>query len=143
MATMTSYRFRGVALAGALAISGVGLAGCAGLRTERQGKEVGQAICELRDASNKDDAQKQLAKIQEDLSDARRITGVEVSQDVRAMSKQLPDLAEHAVQGNDALIGQDLSVLRRNVAQAADATSGNVQRFYQGVGEGLGDCTDG
>lgn len=143
MATRSPHRSRGIAVAGSLAVAVALLGGCAGLRTERQGKDIGQAICDLRDASSKEDAQKQLAKIQEDLTDARRITGFDVSQDVRAMSKQLPDLAEHAAQGNDVLIGQDLAVLRRNVAQAIDATTGNVQRFYQGIDQGLGDCTDG
>ncbi|WP_426573100.1 hypothetical protein [Aquihabitans sp. McL0605] len=118
------------------------LTGCAGVRSERQGKDVGKAICDLRDVDNKDDAQKQIAKINEDLKDARRITGVDVNQDLRAIDQQLSDLAEHAAQGNGNLTQQDLAVIRRNLDQAISSTSDNVQRYYQGVREGLDTCYD-
>ena len=141
MATTTTRARRG-----ALALAGVAvlvLGGCAGVRTEHQGKEVGESICDLRDASSAEAAKSDLADIQDDLKDARKITGNDINQDVREINDQLADLAEHAVQGNDALIGQDLSALQRNVQQAIDATSGNAQRFYQGVQQGLSSCTDG
>lgn len=131
-----------VVAAGAAALVLV-LAGCAGIRSERQGKQVGEAICDLRDASSADEAQRQIEKIEEDVADARRITGVAVNQDVRRINEQLSDLAEHAVQGNDALLDQDLAVIRRNLSQAIDDTDGNVQRYYQGMRQGLDSCFDG
>ena len=116
--------------------------GCAGVRSERQGKQVGRSICDLKGADNKDDAQRQLKKIQEDFNDAVRITGVDVNQDVRAIDENLNDLAEHAAQGNSALLQQDLAVIRRNLTQAIGSTSDNVQRYYEGVREGLDTCYD-
>jgi len=118
------------------------LSGCAGFRSERQGKDVGKAMCDLKGVDNKDDATKEIKKINEDLNDARRITGVEVNQDLRSVDEQLNDLAEHAAQGNTALIQQDLAVLRRNLNQAISKTSDNVQRYYEGVREGLDTCYD-
>ena len=116
------------------------LTGCAGVRSERQGKQVGKAICDLKGADNKDDAQRQLKKIQEDFSDAVRITGVDVNQDVRRIDENLNDLAEHAAQGNSTLTQQDLAVIRRNLSQAIHSTSDDVQRYYEGVREGLDTC---
>jgi len=125
----------------ALAVGAVGLvAGCAGFRIERQGKDVGKEICDLKNAANAQDAQKDVAKINNDLQDAQRITGVSVNQDVQAANEQISDLQKHVPNGNSALAQQDISVLQRNVEQAIKQTSGHVQRFYQGLAEGLSDC---
>src|SRR6478752_3912565 len=90
------------------------LTGCAGVRSERQGKQVGKSICDLKSADDVDEAKREIEKINEDFSDAVRITGVDVNQDIRAIDENLDDLAEHAAQGNDALQEQDLAVIRRN-----------------------------
>jgi hypothetical protein len=47
----------------------------------------------------------------------------------------------HASQGNEALAQQDVAVINRNVQRVSSQGPALVQRFYQGVGEGLGDCT--
>ena len=74
------------------------------------------------------------------MNDAQRITGNKIDQDVRSINEQLSDLQKHVPDGNSALAQQDISVIQRNLAQAIDSTSGNVQRFYQGVSEGLAKC---
>ena len=116
------------------------LAGCGRFRVERQGKDVGEQICDLKDASSAQDAQDIAKKIQDDVNDAQRITGNKIDQDVRSISEQLSDLQKHVPDGNSALAQQDISVIQRNLGQAIDSTSGNVQRFYQGVSEGLAKC---
>ena len=129
--------------AGAISLSLVlVLTGCAGVRSERQGKQVGKSICDLKSADDVDAAKKEIAKIDEDFSDARRITGVDVNQDVRAIDEQLSDLAEHTAQGNGNLIEQDLAVIRRNLTQAINSSSDNVRHYYEGVREGLDTCFD-
>lgn len=128
---------------GAVALClGLLVTSCAGVRSERQGKQVGKAICDLKGADSADEAQKQIDRINEDFSDAVRITGVDVNQDVRAIDEQLSDLAEHAAQGNSALIEQDLAVIRRNLTQAINSSSDNVRHYYEGVRQGLDTCFD-
>ena len=116
------------------------LAGCGRFRVERQGKDVGKEICNLKDASNAQDAENSLKEIQNDVNDAQRITGNKIDQDVRSINEQLSDLQKHVPDGNSALAQQDISVIQRNLNQAIKTTSGHVQRFYQGVSEGLAKC---
>jgi len=116
------------------------LTGCGRFRVERQGKDVGEQICDLKDANSAQDAQDIAKKIQEDVADAQRITGNKIDQDVRSISEQLSDLEKHVPDGNSALAQQDISVIQRNLGQAINSTSGHVQRFYQGVSEGLANC---
>lgn len=130
-----------VVAAGLLSVS-LAMTGCSGVRSERQGKQVGKAVCDLRDADSTDAAKRQIRKIQEDFKDARRITGVDVNQDVRRIDENLNDIAEHVAQGNSAVLQQDLAVIRRNLTQAIDSTSDNVSRYYEGVREGLDTCYD-
>jgi len=134
---------RRIATAAAVAVAltmTVALAGCSGVRSEHQGKQVGKAMCDLKDAGSKEEAQRQIRKINEDFSDAVRITGVDVNQDVRAIDENLNDLAEHAAQGNSALAQQDVAKIRRNLSHAISNSSDNVQHYYQGVREGLDTC---
>ena len=116
------------------------VAGCGGFRIERQGKDVGKEICDLKSAGSAQEAQDITNKIQKDVNDAQRITGNKIDQDVRSISEQLSDLAKHVPNGNSALAEQDITVIQRNLAQAISSTSGHVQRFYQGVSEGLAKC---
>jgi hypothetical protein len=120
----------------------VGLAACAGFRVERDGRKTGDAICDLKDASNRGDAQSALQDAQRWIDKAARITGRPVSRDVRDVSENLSDLAKHVPNGNSALAQQDIAVIRRNVQQIVRVTSGHTQRFYQGLDEGLSNCSD-
>jgi hypothetical protein len=116
------------------------LGGCSRFRVERQGKDVGEDICDLKNANSAQEAQDIVKDLQDDVNDARRITGNKIDQDVRSVSEQISDLQKHVPDGNSALAQQDISVIQRNLAQAIDSTSGHVQRFYQGVSEGLASC---
>ena len=123
-----------------LAVAALALvAGCGGsFRSESDGATVGRNICKLKSADNAAEANRAMRKIDRNLDQARRTTGIPVSQDLNAIDEQLNDLAKHG--DNSALAQQDIAKLRRNVQQAIDTTSGNVQKFYQGLDEGLSNC---
>ncbi len=119
----------------------LGVAGCAGLRTERQGRDVGRAICDVKSAGNADQAQRALDRLNRRLDDAQRITGRPVGQDVRGIDNNLNDLVKHASNGQSTLARQDVAAIQRNVEEVIRTAPALTQRFYQGVNEGLGDCT--
>jgi len=116
------------------------VAGCAGLRSERSGRDVGRAICDVKNASP-GDVQQQLTKLRNKLNDAQRITGRPVAQDVDNIDNNINDLVNHVSDKQSALAHQDVESIQRNVVQAADKASGLAKRYYQGVAEGLGGCT--
>jgi len=120
----------------------IGLAACAGFRVERDGRKTGDAICDLKSASSASDAQSALADAQRWLDKAKTITGRPVGRDVRDVNENLSDLAQHAANGNSTLAHQDIAVIRRNVQSVVRVTSGHTQRFFQGLDEGLSNCSD-
>ena len=116
--------------------------GCAGFRVERDGRKTGNAICDVKNASSKEDAQKALEKAKKFTAKAVRTTGRPVSEDLRDIDENLADLVGHVADGNDALAQQDIAVIRRNVQSVERVTSGRTQRYYQGLDQGLSNCSD-
>jgi len=129
--------------AGIAAVLGMALvlAGCAGFRNERKGRDVGRAICDVKNADNADEAQRAVDKLNRKLDDAQRITGRKVQQDVRDIENNVSDLSRHVNNAGNALQQQDIAQIQRNVAEVVQNTPVLVRRFYEGVAEGLGDCT--
>ena len=125
----------------AVSVLGLGVVGCAGLRTERQGRDVGRAICDIKQADNPDEAQRALDKLNRRVEKAVRITGRPVNEDVRDIQENIRDLTEHASQRQSELAKQDVAVIRRNVQTVVEQAPELTKRFYEGVSEGLGDCT--
>jgi hypothetical protein len=132
---------RRVVVLTAVGALGLGVAGCAGFRVERNGKDVGQAICDMKTASNANQAQRAFDKYQRNANKAATITGRNVGEDVQDIDNNLNDLKQHVSQGNKTLAKQDVAVIQRNVEQVAKNAPGLTGRFYQGVLEGLGSCT--
>jgi hypothetical protein len=126
---------------GVLLIGGV-VAGCAGFRVERDGRKTGNAICDIKDASSKEDAQSALADAQKWIDKAAKTTGRPVDEDVRDIKENLDDLVTHVADGNSALVQQDLAAIQRNVEAVAGTTHNRAQRFYQGLDQGLSNCSD-
>ncbi len=127
-------------LCGVIAVGG--LAGCAGFRVERDGRKTGNAICDIKNASNADDAKKAAADAQKFIDKAARTTGRPVDEDVRDINENLSDLQKHVASGSSALAQQDIAVIRRNVQSIERVTSGHAQRYYQGLDQGLSNCSD-
>jgi hypothetical protein len=129
----------GTAIAG---VSALLLSSCAEYRVERQGKDFGQALCDVKNADNKEDVQKALQDAKEQLDDAARIAGRPVGEDVKDVNENLDDLAGHVVDNQPNLVQQDIAAIRRNVEAAVSGANGAAQRFYEGTVEGLGRCSD-
>jgi hypothetical protein len=115
-------------------------AGCAGFRTERQGRDVGRSICKIKHASSADEVQRAATKLDNNLQRAQQVTGRAVNEDIRDIDRNLSDLKQHASSGQATLAKQDVASIRRNIEQFIDTAPGLTKRFYQGVSEGLGDC---
>ena len=125
----------------AVAALGLGVVGCAGFRTERQGRDVGRAICDIKQADNPDQAQRAVDKLNRHLEKAVRITGRPVSEDVRDIQENILDLIQHVNTRQSTLAKQDVAVIRRNVQTVIQQAPEQTKRFYEGVNEGFGDCT--
>jgi hypothetical protein len=132
-------RFVGIVALGAVVAL---VAGCTEYRVERQGKDFGEALCDLKNADSAEEAQSALEQMQTELEDALEIVGRPVGEDIDDIENNLDDLANHVSDGQDALSDQDIAAIRRNAEEASETASGSAERFYQGVVQGLGDCSD-
>jgi hypothetical protein len=133
-------RARLLAVAGVVSLGAV-LGACSGeIRAERQGRQFGDEVCDVRSAGSVEEAEQQLDQARRDLQDLQRIVGRPIDEDVEDIEENLADLVEHAVDGNDALLDQDIAVIQRNVDAVARTLSGRAQAAYEGIQEGLGDC---
>jgi hypothetical protein len=124
--------------AGALSLAA---AGCGQqLRAERDGRDLAESICDLRDATSADDAKSAVEDIQKEVDDLVKRYGVATGEDRADINDNLADLAEHAIQGNEVLVQQDLAVLQRS-AEHIRNDAGDVQRSaWTGFADGLDEC---
>ena len=136
---MRKYVISGIVVF-ALALS---LSSCAKkYSAERDGKQLGEAICDLRDASSQEDVDDALEDIEDELEDLARKYTLFTNQDRRAVDENLADLAEHAAQENEALLQQDLAVIQRNIEQARSDLNDTDRAALDGIKQGLADCTE-
>jgi hypothetical protein len=120
----------------------VATAGCAKkYSAERDGKKLGEAVCDLRNADTTDEAQSALADIKEQLSDMGSKYSLYTAEDRVDVEKNLNDLAEHVVQGQKELVQQDLTVIQRSINNISDDMNETQQAIWDGVREGLDECT--
>jgi hypothetical protein len=108
---------------------------------ERDGKKLGQAVCQLRNADSKDAADAAMKDIGSQLEDLGNKYTFFTAEDRADVQNNLADLHEHAIQGNTALMQQDLAVLQRSVDNISDSSNEVTQAARDGVLEGLADCT--
>jgi hypothetical protein len=136
---MTANRY----LAVPVVLAGIVLvAGCSQkYGAERDGKKLGQAICDVRNATSAEAAQNALGDVRSQLGDLSSKYTLYTAEDQRDVDKNLADLAEHSVQGNAALKQQDLTVIDRSVDNLAETTNEVARAAWEGVQEGLADCT--
>ena len=136
---MTKARAIAAALtAGALLFA----AGCSQkYSAERDGKNLGQAICDLRDADTDEDAQEALADVNEQLDDLGNKLALYTAEDRADIQNNLADLAEHRVQGQPNLMYQDLSVLERSADNIREDANETARAAWDGVLQGLSECT--
>jgi hypothetical protein len=136
---ITSKRSGG--MLAAIAAGALLLGACGGeIRAERQGRQLGQAICDVKQADDADEAQRQLNEVEREMNDLQRIVGRPVDEDVDDIQENLQDLVEHVVDGNEALLEQDIAVIQRNVAAVGRTLTGKGEAAYDGIQQGLADC---
>jgi hypothetical protein len=125
--------------AGALVLS---LAGCSQkYSAERDGKKLGEAVCDLRTATTAEDAADARAQIDNQLGDLGNKYALFTAEDRNDIQENVADLAEHRVQGNTALMQQDLAVLERSAQHIAEDANQVRSAAWEGFQQGLAGCS--
>jgi hypothetical protein len=126
-------------------MAGVSLlaAGCGQqMRAERDARDLADAVCDLRNAEDAGAANEALDDIRAQIDDLSRRYGVATAEDRADVEENLADLAEHAVQGNEVLLQQDLAVLQRSAENIRDDASGVQQAAWSGFADGVKECIE-
>jgi hypothetical protein len=132
---------RAAVAAAAVAALLIPLAGCSQKYTaERDGVKLGHGICDLKKATTSEDATDAKNQIVDQLNDLAGKFSMFTAEDRRDIDENMNDLAEHVAQGNQALIQQDLAVLKRSVGNIAEDSDEVSQAAWEGILEGLSDC---
>jgi peptidoglycan hydrolase CwlO-like protein len=129
-----------IGLLASVVIGALLLSGCGELRAERQGVQAGRAVCDIKDADNPDEIEREVRQADRQFADLERIVGRPINEDVSDIEENLIDLQEHIAQGNDALLEQDIAVIQRNIDDVGDTLTGKARAAYDGVQEGLAEC---
>jgi hypothetical protein len=125
-----------VAVVAALAFS----PGCAKkFQAERDGKDAGEALCDVRDADagEVDDA---IADYREEVVDLAEDYAMFTAEDRADIDENLDDLSQHVADGDEALVNQDLTVIRRSLENIRDDLDDTGEAAVDGFLEGLDDC---
>jgi hypothetical protein len=128
----------------AVAVTTVALfaAGCSQkYDAERDGKDLGQAVCDLRDASTQEEIDAALAEVNSQLDDMSSRYTIATAEDRADIDENLTDFVEHVSQGNDVLIQQDLAVLERSADNIKDDVNDVSEAAWDGFLQGLSECT--
>ena len=97
-------------------------------------------MCDLRDASDAEAAQSAIEDINKQIDDLVKRYGVATAEDRADVQNNLADLAEHAIQGNEVLVQQDLTVLQRSAENIRDDASDVQQSAWTGFADGMQEC---
>ena len=112
-------------------------------QAERDGKDVGESMCDVRDADNAEDAQQAVDDLNDEINDVAENYAVFTAEDRADIQENLTDLIEHVRQGDEALAQQDITVIRRSLDTAREDLGDTGQATIDGMFEGLDDCIDG
>lgn len=110
---------------------------------ERDGKKLGEAICDLREAESEADAQEALDDVNKQLDDLGNKYAFYTAEDRNDLQNNLADLFEHVIQGQPNLAQQDLAVLERSADNIREDVNETSRAAWDGLLEGLSDCTQG
>jgi hypothetical protein len=119
----------------------LGAGGCARqYRAEQDGKDAGEALCDVRGADSPEAAEAAIADFESALDELDEKYGAFTAEDRADISENLSDLQEHIANDNDALIQQDIAVIRRSLENIRDDLSGTSQAAVDGFLQGLDNC---
>ncbi|HKY14486.1 MAG TPA: hypothetical protein VJM33_06140 [Microthrixaceae bacterium] len=110
---------------------------------ERDGKKLGEALCDVREAESPEDREEALEDVDEQLDDLAGKYAMFTAEDRADIDNNLADYAEHSVQGNDELLQQDVAVLQRSAQSIREDVDEVSQAAWDGLLQGLADCTTG
>ena len=125
-----------------VAIAALALFGCSQkYSAEKDGKDLGDALCDVRNASTTDEAKSALTDVRSEIKSLASNYSVFTQEDRADIEENLRDLREHAAQGNEELVHQDLTVIRRSLANVSNDLDDTSQAAWDGVKEAVDDCT--
>ena len=124
------------------AIAALVLLGCGQqYAAERDGQDLGEALCDLKDSSTADEAEAALADIQSEVDSLASNYAVFTAEDRADIEENFDDLREHVAQGDGELARQDLTVIRRSLGNVGDDLDDTSQAAWDGVRQAVDDCT--
>ena len=117
------------------------LTGCGQqMRAERDGRDLAEAVCDLREATDETEVESALADIEKQVDDLTRRYGASTAEDRADVQNNLADLAEHRIQGNEVLMQQDLAVLQRSIENIEGDVGDVSSAARTGFADGLNEC---
>jgi hypothetical protein len=111
-------------------------------RAEQDGKDVGEAVCDLRDPSDEETARSDLEELNAEIDDLADDFALFTAEDRSDIEENLVDLVEHTLQENDVLVQQDVTVIQRSLDNIRDDLGDTGQAAIDGILEGLDDCAN-
>ncbi len=124
------------------AIAGLSLLGCGQQYTaERDGQDLGEALCDLKDASTAEEAQSALDDVVSEVDSLAANYSLFTAEDRADIDENFEDLREHVAGGNQELARQDLTVIRRSLGNVSDDLDDTSQAAWDGVRQAVDDCT--
>jgi polyhydroxyalkanoate synthesis regulator phasin len=111
-------------------------------QAERDGKDVGEAVCDLRDADTPEEAKSAAQDLKKEVDDLSDTYAVVTAEDRRDLEENFSDLLEHVSQGNETLVQQDLTVIRRSLENIRHDLGDAGKAAIDGIFEGVDDCLD-
>ena len=124
------------------AIAALSLFGCGQqYAAERDGQDLGEAVCDLKDASTADEAQSALDDIVSEVDSLAANYSVFTAEDRADIDENVEDLREHVAAGDQDLARQDLAVIRRSLDNVGDDLDDTSQAAWDGVRQAVDDCT--
>jgi hypothetical protein len=112
-------------------------------QAERDGKDVGEALCDVRDANGDAEVQSAVDDLRAEIEDFSGDYAVFTAEDRADIDENLDDLVEHVIQGNEVLVQQDITVITRSLDNISDDLADTGRAAIDGFLQGFDDCVDG
>lgn len=139
--TMTRFRTRTAVLAGAAVALAVA-AGCSEeLQAESDGRDLADAVCDLRNIGDGVSASDAVAEIQSAIDALIEEFGVATADNRSAVSDTLDALAGHAEEGDRVAVQQDLAELRSMAEDIGDDLGQVQEAAWSGFSAGIEECS--
>jgi hypothetical protein len=110
---------------------------------ERDGKELGQAVCDLRDADNEQETDEAQAEVNDKLNDLIEKYAFMTADDRQQLEDTLDQLRGNVADQNFGLAQQDLATLEADVNDIRERANEVSRAAWDGFSQGVSDCTQG